>query len=71
MRPRESEHAHASPAGPAEAFAPAGGRRGDALADLTVLDRDFMTIPERDILRTKTVMTIIAGEIVYSAPPHR
>ena len=36
-------------------------------ADLTVLDRDIMTIPEDDILQTKVSMTIIAGEVVYQA----
>ncbi len=37
-------------------------------ADLTILDRDIMTVPEADILTTKTVMTIIAGEVVYTKP---
>ncbi len=37
-------------------------------ADLTILDRDIMTVPEADILTTKTVMTIIAGEVVYPKP---
>lgn len=37
-------------------------------ADLTILDRDIMTVPEADILTTKPVMTIIAGEVVYSKP---
>ena len=35
-------------------------------ADLTILDRDIMTIPDADILTTKTVMTVIAGEVVYT-----
>jgi predicted amidohydrolase YtcJ len=34
-------------------------------ADLTVLSADIMRIPERDILRTEAVMTVIGGEIVY------
>jgi predicted amidohydrolase YtcJ len=34
-------------------------------ADLTVLSADIMRIPEREILRTETVMTVIGGEIVY------
>jgi predicted amidohydrolase YtcJ len=34
-------------------------------ADLTILDRDIMTVPEADILTTNNVMTVIAGEIVY------
>jgi predicted amidohydrolase YtcJ len=34
------------------------------LADLTVLSADIMKIPEADILKTRTVMTVINGEIV-------
>jgi len=37
------------------------------LADLTVLSADIMKIPEMDILKTKCVMTVIGGEIVYEA----
>ncbi len=35
------------------------------LADLTILSSDIMTIPELDILKTRCVMTVINGEIVY------
>ncbi|MFT6133778.1 MAG: putative amidohydrolase YtcJ [Cyclobacteriaceae bacterium] len=37
------------------------------LADFTILDKDIMTIPEDDILKTEVVMTIIGGTIVYQA----
>ncbi|MEM8800769.1 MAG: amidohydrolase family protein, partial [Pseudomonadota bacterium] len=37
------------------------------LADFTVFDRDLMTIPEADILDAETLMTVVHGEIVYSA----
>ena len=37
-------------------------------ADLTILDSDIMTINESDILSTNVVMTIVAGEVVYTAP---
>jgi predicted amidohydrolase YtcJ len=37
------------------------------LADLTVLSQDIMKIPEADILKTKCVMTVIGGEVVYDA----
>jgi predicted amidohydrolase YtcJ len=37
------------------------------LADLTVLSADIMKIPEMDILKTRCVMTVIGGEIVYEA----
>ncbi|WP_370086552.1 amidohydrolase [Ekhidna sp.] len=36
-------------------------------ADLTILDRDIMTIPEDDILNTQVAMTVIGGEVVYEA----
>src|SRR5262245_45552211 len=35
------------------------------LADLTILSADIMTIPELDILKTRCVMTVINGEIVF------
>lgn len=38
-------------------------------ADFTVLDKDIMTVPEAEILTTRTLMTIIGGEVVYSARP--
>ena len=37
------------------------------LADLTILSADIMTIPELQILKTRCVMTVINGEIVYEA----
>ncbi len=35
------------------------------LADLTILSADIMTIPAPAILKTRCVMTVINGEIVY------
>jgi predicted amidohydrolase YtcJ len=35
------------------------------LADLTILSADIMKIPEPEILKTRCVMTVINGEIVY------
>ena len=37
------------------------------LADLTILNADVMKIPEAEILKTRCVMTVINGEIVYEA----
>ncbi len=37
------------------------------LADFAILDKDIMTIPEEDILLTKVVMTVLGGEVIYSA----
>jgi predicted amidohydrolase YtcJ len=35
------------------------------LADLTVLSEDIMKIPEPEILKTRCIMTIIGGEVVF------
>jgi predicted amidohydrolase YtcJ len=35
------------------------------LADLTILSADIMKIPEAEILKTRNVMTVINGEIVF------
>jgi hypothetical protein len=34
-------------------------------ADLTVLSKDIMTIPPKEILETEVEMTIVGGKIVY------
>src|SRR5438874_5208216 len=36
------------------------------LADFTVLSQDIMKIPEMEILETRSEMTVIGGEIIYS-----
>ncbi|MBI4472255.1 MAG: amidohydrolase [Acidobacteria bacterium] len=35
------------------------------LADITVFSKDIMTVPETEILKAETVMTIVNGEVVY------
>jgi hypothetical protein len=35
------------------------------LADLTVLSRDILTIPEAEIRDTEALMTVIGGKVVY------
>jgi len=37
------------------------------LADFTILSADIMTIPAPEILKTRNVMTVINGEVVYEA----
>jgi predicted amidohydrolase YtcJ len=37
------------------------------LADLTVLSQDIMKVPEAELLKTRCVMTVINGEVVYDA----
>jgi predicted amidohydrolase YtcJ len=36
-------------------------------ADLTILNQDIMTVTDADILTTGVAMTIVDGEIVYTA----
>ncbi|MBZ0102613.1 MAG: amidohydrolase [Thermoanaerobaculia bacterium] len=38
------------------------------LADITVLDRDLLTIPEDEIPATRVVWTIVGGEVLHEAP---
>ncbi|HKX29703.1 MAG TPA: amidohydrolase [Blastocatellia bacterium] len=38
------------------------------LGDFTVLSADIMQIPEGEIPKTKNVMTVIGGEVVFEAP---
>jgi hypothetical protein len=38
------------------------------LADLVVLSNNVFEIPPRDILSTKTVLTMVGGRVVYEAP---
>ena len=40
------------------------------LADFTVLSADIMKIPEPEILKTKNLMTIIGGQVVYDNNSH-
>jgi hypothetical protein len=37
------------------------------LADLAVLSADFFTVPEEEIKRIESVLTIVDGKIVYAA----
>jgi len=38
------------------------------LADITILSKDIMSVPENEILQTKVAFTIVGGEIAYAAP---
>jgi hypothetical protein len=38
------------------------------LADLLVLDRDYFTVPEREIRKIKPLLTVVGGKIVHQAP---
>ena len=37
------------------------------LADLTVLDRDYFTIPDADIKKIRSVLTIVGGKVVHDS----
>jgi predicted amidohydrolase YtcJ len=39
------------------------------LADLAVLDHDYMTVPIHDIAEIESVLTIVGGKVVYAASP--
>jgi predicted amidohydrolase YtcJ len=49
------------------------GRRGSLeagkLADLAVLSKDYMAMPVEDVHTLESVLTIVGGRIVYTAPP--
>jgi len=49
--------------GPEPVVLAAAGR----LADLTVLDRDFFTIPDADIRNVRSVLTIVGGKVVHDS----
>jgi hypothetical protein len=37
------------------------------LADIVIVDKDLLTIPEDQIMKTKVVYTIAGGTIVYNS----
>lgn len=40
------------------------------LADFAVLSADIMKILEPEILKTRTLMTIVGGQVVYDVAAH-
>jgi predicted amidohydrolase YtcJ len=54
-------------------FSSEDGKKGsllpDQLADLSVLSADYFSIPEDDIKRLESVLTIVGGKIVYANEP--
>ena len=36
------------------------------LADMVIYDRDFMTLPEEDIMKALVDYTIVGGRVVYT-----
>jgi hypothetical protein len=37
------------------------------LADIVILDKDLLTIPENEIMRTRVDYTITGGKVVYTS----
>ena len=48
-----------------------GTLKAGKLADITVLSRDILTVPEDEIPSTDVVYTIVGGQIRYENPAHR
>ena len=38
------------------------------LSDFVVIDKDYFTIPEPELMNIKTLMTVLGGKIAYQAP---
>ena len=36
------------------------------LADLVVLDRDYFTVPDADIKKIRSLLTLVGGRIAYN-----
>lgn len=48
-----------------------GSIQAGKLADLVVIDRDYLTVPVDQIKEIKSVMTIVGGRVVYDAATER
>ena len=42
-----------------------GSLKPGKLADITVLSKDIMTVPEEEILSTEVRLTIVGGQVLY------
>ena len=47
-----------------------GALEAGRLADLAVLDRDYLAVPVSEIGRTQSLLTMVGGRIVYAAGPY-
>jgi predicted amidohydrolase YtcJ len=45
-----------------------GSIQAGKLADMVVIDRDYLAVPADQIKEIRSVMTIVGGRIVYQAP---
>jgi predicted amidohydrolase YtcJ len=46
-----------------------GSFEPDKLADLTVLNQDYLTVGDEDLRRTESVLTLLGGRVVHAAAP--
>jgi predicted amidohydrolase YtcJ len=51
------------------------GRKGSIevgkLADLAVLNADYLTVPEDQIRSLESLLTVVGGRVVYTAGPYK
>ena len=47
-----------------------GSLEPNKLADLAVLDRDYMTIPVEDVGNIQSLLTVVGGKVVDAAAPY-
>lgn len=45
-----------------------GNPEPSKFADLMVLDRDYLSVPEIEIRRIKPLLTMVGGEVVFEQP---
>lgn len=48
-----------------------GNLEPSKFADLMVLDRDYLSVPEIEIRRIKPLLTMVGGEVVFEQPQQR
>jgi len=47
-----------------------GSLEPNKLADLAVLDRDYLTIPVEEVAKIQSLLTLVGGKVVYAAAPY-
>jgi predicted amidohydrolase YtcJ len=47
-----------------------GSLEPNKLADLAVLDRDYMTVPVEEVAKIQSVLTLVGGNVVYASGPY-
>ena len=45
-----------------------GSLEAGKLADFTIIDKDYFTVPEREIHTIKSLLTVVGGKVVYRSP---